>query len=93
MIDPRDFGRPSQFWSGIGGLQDHAFDELVDLDLGEAAGGAVDGFDEGAVDGDKLFAEEPQFEADEVEFPEHGLERHGVVLAEIGDGAVVGAEV
>lgn len=35
------------------GLVD-AFDEFFDLGFGEAAGGAVDGFDKGAVDGNRV---------------------------------------
>ena len=41
------------------GLVD-GFEEFVEFGLGEAAGGAVDGFDEGAVDGDKFPAEKSQ---------------------------------
>ncbi len=35
-------------------------DEFVEFGLGEAAGGTVDGFDEGAVDGNEFPAEESQ---------------------------------
>ena len=46
-----------------------------------------------AVDRDEFFAKESEFKTDEVELFKNAFEGDGVVLAEIGDGAVVGTEI
>ena len=54
---------------------------------------AVDGFDEGAVDGDEFLSEESGFKTDEGELAEDSGNRRGLVFSKPADGAVVGEEM
>jgi hypothetical protein len=61
---------------------------------GHVAGDSlVDAFDESAIDGTEFLAGEAQPETHQVELPEYGLERSWVILPEIRECAVVGAQV
>ena len=67
-------------------------DALFDLVRSEVVVARVDGFELAAVDGDDRFREQAQFAAQHHKLRAGLLDRRPMILAEVGDGLVVGGQ-